>query len=382
MDLFGGLSLGGVVDSFKTKTTSSMQNVRDNTLTPIDVTTTNLNKGVAKKTARDTSVTSVVSDYRSDAVDSLDGIIGALSGGLLNTKDITKAIRVGKDGVTFDQDSLLGSASGELGFKVTSQSGAMRKLASTINSEFAALTGIQGAGIIGSDGKMIRVNKNWRTTLGSQTIKTVGAMSGLGQYFDSSVKSAVYNAVLKSAVEYGMSDSYANLYKNYPATLAAARRSAMLTVIDTAITAGDVKSLHALIVLLEANDRTVILSKYPKFIETLFSKFKFDDDVYPTDYPALLAMLLEVLTMVAGTNWWLKSTNFGDVLNLTIIRKASKDMITLLRGFDAVIPLLCCAGLFGSSSATVVLRSEFPTAPQFDPVSKVASKSGSSISLL
>jgi hypothetical protein len=140
----------------------------------------------------------------------------------------------------------------------------------------------------------------------------------------------------------------------------------MLKAIQSAMNKGDIVSLNALITIMEANDVTVILSAYPTFIQTLFSKFTFDDTVYPTDYPALLTKLLTILNLVAGPTWWLKYTNFGYVYDVTVIHKASPDMITLLRGFDPVVPLLCCAGQFSSGSAVTVLQSSFPNAPQYD----------------
>jgi len=87
--------------------------------------------------------------------------------------------------------------------------------------------------------------------------------------------------------------------------------------------------------------------------------------VYPEDYPALLAMMLEVFERIIGQNWWMTYTEFGQVLNLAIMSRVSKDMVTLLSGYEPIIPLLCTAGKFTEGSCLVELRNQFRGAPQF-----------------
>ena len=365
MDIFAGLDLASSLNSFKLSTQNAMQTVRDNTLTPVDITTVNMKQGVALKTARDTGVTGVITDYRSRSVDQLDGLIGALSGGLLNVKDITRAVKVGPGGVVFSSDDVLREAGNEIGYPVTGQSGAMRRLAGSINNEFSRIAGFDIGTIVTSDGNGFRINKNWRGQVGANVLRNVMQVSGIDEYIDTTLKAAVYNSILNGAVDYGMSDSYRKLYDAYPAGMEDYRRDAIIQAVDNAITNGDIVSLDALISLLEQDGKNTILAKYPNLIQTLFAKFKFDQSVFPEDYPTLRDKLLNLLVMLAGPQWYMKYTQFGYAYDLALINDASPDIITLLGSVDEVVPLLCSAGLFGARSAVDVMKGNFQDAPQF-----------------
>jgi len=109
----------------------------------------------------------------------------------------------------------------------------------------------------------------------------------------------------------------------------------------------------------------ILMSKYPNLVSTLFSNFKFDDDVFPEDYPALLEKMLAVLEKIIGQQWWLTYTEFGMAQNLAIMTRVSKDMVTLLSGYQPIIPLLATAGKFQEVSCLVELRTQFRGAAEF-----------------
>lgn len=371
MNPFEGLNLAPDVQSFRKNTTTAIQGVKDNSLTPVDITSKKMKEGIALKTSRDTGLKGQVTAYRDTVVDALDGIIGALSGGTLNTKDLTKAIKIGRDGVMFDENAILSTVSRAMGYPVSSQTGAHRKLAQDISREFQRITGLNVGGIISSDGKDFRLKNKAGGSVAAETMKQLTKFFGFDEFIDRSVQSAMYNSIYNNAALNGMSDSYRKIYYGYPPGFEWIRRDATLEALQNMITNGDIKSVQVVLDILDEDDdglqanRKIIASKYPNFIENLFSNFKFDDDVFPEDYPGLLAMLLDVLERIQGDNWWLKHTEFGDVLNLAIMTRASKDMVTLLQGFPPIIPLLCTAGIFNEESALVVLRRQFKGAAQF-----------------
>jgi hypothetical protein len=365
MDLFQGLSLDKSVSSFQNSTNSAMKGVKENNLTPADVTTTNMKQGTALKTARDTGVTGTITGYRSAVVEQLDGIIGALSGGFLNTKAITKSIKVGRDGVTFSDDALFKAVGGAAGVNVSSQGGAMRKLQQELAQEFKAITGLNMGSLITNDGKKFRVSPNWRSSIGQQTIRMFGKAAGVDDLLDVSAKGAFYNAVFKSSVYMGMTDSYPKMWNSYPKGFELIRRDAALEAMRTVITNGDIESFDAMLKLFDTNTKTVLLSKYPTFVTILFSNFRFDRDVIPEDYAILRGKLLTILEDLIGPEWWLKQTYFGKVLDLGLVNKASPDMIKLLQPVDDLAVLLCTANKFSDGSALAQLKRDFPGAPKY-----------------
>ena len=371
MDPFQGVNLAPSLNTFKTKTNNSMLRVKQDNLDPMNVTSDRMKNGIATKTSRDTGVQGTITEYRDDVVSVLDGVIGAISHGLLNTKDITKSIKVGRDGVTFDTDGILAAASRQLGFPVSSESNAMRKVANEINSEFTRITGVNLGGLVTTDGKKFAANKNWRSIIGGNTLKMLTKLTGVDQFVDRSVTSALYNTLFNNAAQYGMRNGYRGIWNSYPAGFGDVRRDAALEALKYMITNGDIKSIKEVLAILDEDDlgieknHKMIRSKYPNFIEILFSNFRFNDDVFPEDYPALLADMLEVFERIIGPNWWMKYTEFGEAANLAIMTRVSKDMIKLLSGYEPIIPLLCTAGRFTESSALIELRSQFKSAPKF-----------------
>lgn len=365
--LLDDLDLGKDVKAFKTSTNYSMRSVRQDTLTPINTTTAKLDEGVALVNPQDTTLKDRISNYRGQYIEQLDGVVGALSGGLLNAKDITKAIKVGRNGVVFDTDNILRAASTQLGFPVSSEKGAMRKLASTLNKEFNRLTGLNVDQLLTVDGESFRVGENWRGQIGESLLDTLVDYAGIDEFVDVSLKTSLYNNVLYQSSLFGMSDVYKNLWDNYP--YEALRQDAFIEAINIMIKNGDIISVDKVMAMLDEQGKNALLNKYPNFIEQLFTNFKFDPGMLQEDYPALKVKLLAILVRVAGERWMYRDTQFGEAYNLGLVSSISADMITLLSPVDVedetneYIPLLACSGMFKEESALEVLDRSFENPP-------------------
>lgn len=361
--IFDGFDLSSSLNDFKQTTGTAMSKVKDETLTPMSVSSEKMQEGVALLKPTDTSVTGVISDYRSTAVSELDGIIGMLSGGLLNTKDLTRSVRVGRDGVGIDTDSLLAAASEQIGFPVTGKNSAMRKLSNAINDQFAKLTGVNIGDLITNDQKGFSVNGNWRTMLGQETLNQVSKLTGINEFIDVSLQTAIYNSVMDSAAQLGMRDSYKSIYDLY-----SNKRSAKEMLIDAVrvmITNGDIESIDVVVNILDQDGVNSVNAAYPNLVEDLFRSFSFNDSLTPQDYPPLKIKLLGLLNRICGPNWWLKSTAFGNAYNLGIVNNVSADMIILLDGDNDLAPLLCSAGIFTQRNAISELKLNFKDAPVY-----------------
>lgn len=359
--IFDGFNLSNNLNQFKRNTNNSVQGIKGNVLTPIDATTERLNEGMALTTPNDTSVKGTITSYKSSVVEALDGVVGAISGGLLNTKNITKAIKVDRDGVKFSTDDIITAAAGAMGYNVWGQNGAMQGIGKGITDEFNRLTGLNFSQLITtSDGKFA-INKNWRGQTGQQVLRMVRDVTGMDEFLDVSVQSSLYNSILYQASGYGMYDSYRTLWDKYP--YAGLRQDAFIQAMQVMITNGDIRSIDKVIQLLDREGRNTLLNKYPDFVTTLFAKFSFADDVYPEDHPELLTKLLGILEIVVGPNWWLRETQFGQAYNLGLTTGISKDMVTLLTPVDYLVPLLATRGMFQEGSAAHALNSVFRDAP-------------------
>ncbi|CAG27275.1 hypothetical protein PPEV_gp181 [Pseudomonas phage EL] len=365
MGILDGFNLSSGINAFKKETETAMRGVKSETLTPIDVTASRLKEGVALTNPNDTTLKSTITAYRSSVVEALDGVIGALSGGLLNTKDITRAIRIDSNGVSFSDDDLITAAGSQMGVNVWGKNGVKQLIADTLTAEFNRLTGLNVGQIIqvgyGDKGSPFRINDSWRTQLGSATLDMLRDYTGIDEFVDVSVQSAFYNAILYNSAMYGMSDSYKTQWDNYP--YLSLRQDAFIEAIQYMITNGDVESISKVFELINTEGKNTLLSKYPDFIETLFTKFSFDSQVHSEEHPAIRTKLLNVLETVAGKEWYYRETQFGKAYNLGLVSNISDDMVTLLTPVEELIPLLTTRGIFQTERATDVLNQSFPNAP-------------------
>lgn len=364
--LLDGFNLSESLGAFRNKTNTAMRTVKSDTLTPIDVTTKKLNDGIALTNQNDTTLKGTITNYKSSIVNSLDSIVGSLSGGLLNTKAITKAIRIDGNGVTLDTDSLITAAGASLGYNVWGKSGVQQLIAGMLGDEFNRLTGLNLYQLIqvdNGDGSVggFKVNGNWRGQMGMATMDMLRDYTGYDEFVDVSVQSALYNSVIYNSSLFGMKDAYKRLWDNYP--YAGYRQDAFITAIRYMITNGDIESIDEVFKLINQEGKNTLLNKYPDFIEQLFSKFTFDDSMYPEDYPELRIKLLAILDTVAGPDWMYLQTELGKAYNVGLVSNISTDMVTLLSPVEALIPFLCCKGQFQRKSATETLNSNFPDAP-------------------
>lgn len=339
--------------------------VKQGSLQVVDVTASKLKEGVALKTNNDVGVASTITGYKDSVVTKLDGVIGKLSAGELNTSSISKAIKVDLNGVSFSQDDLISAVGKDLGYDISGTGGVAKTIANEISSEFQKVTGLKLSKIITADGEGFRVNEAWRGELAGEALDNIKKFTGIESFIDTSVVASVRNVVFKNAVKFGMTDSFSKLWDSYPIGFEGFRRDAIIESIESVIDIGDIVSMKKLASLLEAEGKNILLSKYPTLIERLFSKFKFDSDVMSEDISTILVDTVVPLTDLLGENWYKRDTAFGEALDLGIVERLSPDMMTLLERWEELAPLVCCAGMFQEESANVVIRRFFPTAPKF-----------------
>lgn len=359
--VFDDLNLGSGISDFKKSTTDLMSDVGNSVLTPISSITAKAKEGIALVKSTDTKLQSVISNYRSSAIEQLNGIVGALSGGLLNADDITAAVRVGPDGVTFSSDDLLRTVSSKIGLDVTSTDAFTRQFTDTLDYEFNRISGGYG-NLLSSDGGVFRVNRNWRDDVGNNTLNTIMRYTSAKDIVDESVTNSFYNSLMISAADFGMADSYESIMDQY--TTPEAAQDGIVEAVGKMLDNGDLESLDTIITLIDQGNKNAINAKYPNLLETLLSQYTFGPNVYPEDYPELRIKFNRIITELVGPKWHLRETSFGTAYNLAVVNLISPDMTILLQEMDEYIPLICSAGVYRDEPALDVFRQNFPDTPQ------------------
>lgn len=358
--MFDNLNLGDDLTKFKKSTSDLMSDVKGSVLTPMNSITSKAKEGIALIKSTDTKLQSVISSYRSTAIEQLNGIVGALSGGLLNADDITAAVRVGPDGVTFSSDDLLRTVSSKIGIDVTSTDAFTRQFTDTLDMEFNRISGGYGD-LLNSSGGAFRVNRNWRNETGSSTLDTFMRYTDAKDIIDESVTNSFYNSLMLSAADFGMADSYEDIMAKY--TTPEAAQDGVVESVGRMLDNGDLVSLDSIIKLLDQSNLNAINARYPDFLEKLLSQYRFGPDVYPGDYPELRGMFNNITKSIAGPNWYKRTTQFGEAFNLGMVNFISDDMIILLQEMDEYIPMICAQGIYNDQPAMDVFYQNFPETP-------------------
>ncbi len=361
-DIFKDLNLGDNLTNFRKNTDNLMTDVKTNVLTPVSAVMEKAKDGLALVKSTDSKVQSMLTNFRSQAVEQMDGILGALSGGLLNTSDITKAVRYDQNGFSFDSSSLSSAIGNKIGLDLSSKDAFISQMSSTISSEFNRISNGAFGGLLSVDGKGFRVNGDWRGIVGQGVLNTFLRYTDAEDLVDYSITNSFYNSLLYNAADYGMKDSYASIFNKYTSPEAA--RDGLTEAIGRMLNKGDLESINAVLDLLDNQNKTMIMAKYPDFLESLLSNFTFDTDVTPADYPAIRDRLYRVINEITyRSQWWLRYTQFGYVYDLSLVNRLSTDMLTLLSIDENIIPLLCARNIFITDGAVNVLKQSFPQAP-------------------
>lgn len=360
--LFDNLDLGSSLDAFKKNTSNAMNTVKSSILTPVNAVTEKVNDGIALIKSTDSKLQSVISEYRSAAVEQLDGIIGALSGGMLNTSDLTKMVKIGPDGVTFSPDDLVRDVGNKIGLDIGGDgNGFMRQIAGGINNQFNSITSGYFGDLVSTDGKTFKISKNWRGQGGAAMLDMLRRYGGIDDLIDVSVTNSFYNTLLYNSAQFGMSDSYASIIAKYQFKKDA--QAALLEAIQYMLANGDVDSLQKVLEIMDKDGVMSVNAKYPEFVENLLSKFTFAANTYPEEYPAIREKLINVLNKFAGPSWYLRVTQFGSAYNLALTSQISADVVTLFMEDSEYAPLLYTSGMFQDDNAITVLKNQFPSAP-------------------
>lgn len=362
--IFGNIDIGKNISDYQNSVTKGLNGYSGDIVKAISPIQNKLKEGTALVKSTESKVGSVITGYRDSVIGTLNSIVGSLSGGLINFSDAAKYVKIGSNGVSFDTQGLTAQLGSKIGLDLNSNSSLMYQLTNMANSEFNDLTGGVFGNLVTSDGSSFRITQNWRDQAGNGLLSLLGRTTSLTGIMDDTFNTSYYNSLLKLSAQYGMSDSYESIMKNY--TDQEDAQTAVINIIPTLMQNGDLVSMGKVLDLVSTTRYAVINAKYPQLINQLFNNFSIDQNTSVGEYPTIKALFFKVITTIFGNNWYLRKTAFGDVLDLGLVNQVSDDIKKVLVSdatYPEIIPLLCSAGIFNSEDAITVFERNFPDAP-------------------
>lgn len=365
---FTGTNPPNNVTDFAKNVSKGLQKYKSSAVQAIDPIKNKLKDGVALVKSTESKISNTITSYKSDVIQNLNSIIGSLTGGLVNVDDITKYVKVGPNGVSFDKQGLAANLGSKIGIDLTTNNSLMYQLTNSINQQFNDLTGGYFGNMVQSDGSSFRVTQNWRDKLGNGLLdalqRTTGVQRGL---FDYTITTAYNNSLLNLSAQYGMSDSYAGIMTAYTDQQDA--KTALIDAVSFMLRNGDLISINEVLTLIDPYQYGVLNAKYPQLISQIFANYAVDPNTDPATYPTIKANLLNVCSKVVGPTWYLRTNEFGTTFDLSTLATISDDIKKVLLSdntYPELIPLICATGMFTSMSAITVFTQQFPNVPMLD----------------
>lgn len=363
--VFTNINIPSEATAFKNNVSQGLSKYQADAVKAINPVVNNLKAGVATIKSTQSKITGQITAYKSEVIESLNSITSKLTGGLLDFKDASKYIKVGPHGVSFDKQGMVGAIGNKIGYDLSSQTAFMSQLTNMANSEFNELSGGYFGNMVTTDGNGFRITKNWRDQLGNGLLSALSRTTGISSsLIDYTVTTSYNNSLLNISAQYGMSDSYSTIMDNYTDKVDA--KTALINAVQYMIANGDVVSIAKVLTLIDATQYAIVNAQYPNLVSTIMANFALDNGVTSDGYPGIKASVMTIFNDIAGANWYLTSTAFGQAYDLGAVTTVSSDMKKVLLSDDTypeLIPVICCEGIFTNVNAITKFQQDFPSVP-------------------
>lgn len=357
---FDGLDLGNALAGLSKEVTSTVSQLKDQSINPIKSISERVKDGAALLKETDKTVTDKINTFKSDVLLGINSVLSDITGGKLNASDFSRVLTY-QDGFKVDSDELFRIASKGLGFNASNIDGLKRELAGSFMDELSDMTLGLSDGLFYYDGTKFVVGDNWSYGEGNILLQYLMKQSdAFNSIINVAGMNSALNTMLMESARQGFRDSFSSFKDKY--VFESDYEAALMRSIEILLTNGDLLSLQEVLKLLGESNHANIKAKYPKFAETILSTYRFSRTVEPEDYPELKKILLEIITSVEGKKWYLIYSEVlqKDVLNASVVTRASKDSKTLLETEPDLAALLCLTGVFKEEPAFDVFLRQFP----------------------
>lgn len=363
--IFDTVDIGNNLQKASQSMGATVSNLTDQVVNPFKAVSAGVQAGVAKVSETQSTILGTISSYKSSAIDGINNALKNLTGGKYNISDLGALVKY-EDGFKLDTDGLLGLAGRGLGFNINSMADLKNQIGNGFIDELNSMTGglAQGLVIADTDGSFVKLHiaDDWKYSMGSSLIDFFSKSDndGFGSVVNVAAMNSVLNTMLNKAVESSMTRGFDNFKDMY--VYESDYHDALINNVSVASGRGDLDSVVKILDIVQQEGANKIAALYPTTIEQTLSNYYFPRDIDPSDYPQLSVDLQRVCVTLGGPNWYKYPTQFGDAINVGMVRSLSNDAKILLEEVDDLIPLLCSAGIFVEQSAADVFMGHFPNA--------------------
>jgi len=366
--IFDNLNPANNISDFSKDVTKGLKKYSGDAVKAIDPVKNKLKDGIALFKSTESEVVGNITAYKSSVVEKLNSIVKSLTGGLIDTKDLARYYKVGKDGLSVDVNGLKSALGSKIGIDLTSNAALMNQLTNGVNQQFGELTGGYFGNMVTAEGGSFRITKNWRDQFGNGFLNALQRTTGIStSLFDNTIATAYNNSMLYMSAEYGMSDSYAGLVDAYVYKEDA--KTALINAVSYMLRNGDLVSITKVLELIDPYQYAVLNAKYPQLINQIFGNFTLDPNTTVDQYPAIKQQLMDVCGKVVGATWYLRNNAFGQTYDMGMLGTISTDIKKVMlcnETYPELIPLICTSGMFTSTNAISAFQQSFSNVPMLD----------------
>lgn len=364
--MFEGLDVGNTLSKATNEIQNTISGLTDQMINPFKSAGNAISDGVALVDENTTQLTSTLSSFKSSTLDKIGSTLKNITGGLLDSPDLGRILDL-SDGFKVNTDELLRIASNGLGFNISSISGIKDQLGDAFLGELNSMTGGLMNGLVYQDGSKFSINDSWKYDTGKTLLDFLGRQDNkFGHIINLAGVNSILNTMLDQTMQNGIYDSYESFRPNY--VYESDYKDALINGLQFCLGNGDLESLNKILEIISTEGANKVKAKYPTFTEQLLSSFTFTNSTNPEQYPELKTKLLNVLTLVNGSDWYTtyNGVTKSNLPNVAIVSYITNDAKLLLEGETALIPLLACTGLFYPGDAKETFKTDFPNAIPYE----------------
>lgn len=135
--------------------------------------------------------------------------------------------------------------------------------------------------------------------------------------------------------------------------------AALIASISTIISNGDINSLYSIADLVSDQGRRIINAKYPQLAKTLFSEFRLPNNTNSSEYAALGEKMIACVKRIAGENWLMVPTFYGQAVNVSLGADISADTQTILSYYIDVLDQNPDTKAYATQLVTLLVSANF-----------------------
>lgn len=379
--MFDKLDIGNNVSGIVQKTENMVSGLKDQIMAPVSTTSKALSEGAALLKASDTKVMNAVSSFSSSVYKNINNLVGALSGGTLNSSDLKRYVNFQDGKPVLNKRAFMSTLRRQLGFDVENIDGFSDRLVNQMYSKWNKATGGFLGNITDKNGSKISFVSDYGEMFGFNSVSFLSNYDrDWREVTDNNMVNTFYDVTFEYVTKAGMTEGYDTVFNKY--TNKDDAKIALLNCIGYILYNGDIDGLVKACKLLrgvgspDVFDATgpaegleglsILATSYPNLTQTFLSRFRIRSSMRSRSRTILKDQIMTIFTLLFGNSWY-KCKVLGkdgvDAVDLKRIYNISQDSVNVLSLVDELMPLLVCRGMVKSVPAVTQFRKDFPAVP-------------------